>query len=650
MKLSGRFEFTRKEIAAVLGVNVSSVTRRAAAEAWPYAETTVQGGRQRLYPMDRLPEALQLAIVAVQRREQEREAAARAAADTKLQARIKAQWRAYGEAKGWRKEQADARHDALLEVERVRREEGVSLTEARKRVAARARDAGIDGRSVETLKRLAKMVKGIPRQYVVAFLLPDEKGAPPLAYIHPVAWASFYKDWMRPEKPAAEACYRRLERRAQNYQEWLPLPSLDTFMRRIKEIPEAKRRYAREGDRGLAELAPPIVRDYSALAALEIVNADGHLCDLRVKFPDGEIGRPVIVAWQDVHSKKILSWRADRSEHAELARLAFLDMVEKYGIPQVAMMDNGRAFASKSVSGGAPTRYRFKVKPEDPQGILTRLAVETIWTKPANGRAKPIERAWRDFAEEGARGPAARGAYTGNSPTNKPANYGSRVLEWEEFKSLAAYVFAEFNARTDRERATLPHANGRSYDAVFAESYAASAPKRATAEQLALLRLPGVQVKVCRRRGHVRFAGNFYWHEKTADRAGQTVELRFDPDALHDGVHVFEPDGTYVVKAECITPIGYRDQASAREAVRRQKDYEKKQRAAVKADEARFADAPSDLPPIPEPTLPSPAVITMFQPPRKPVAAVEAGTPDDDQGDAERAVFWIEQAKKRNAL
>ncbi|NCT66367.1 MAG: hypothetical protein GXC76_01855 [Rhodanobacteraceae bacterium] len=648
MKLAGRFEFTIHEIATVVGVKKRAAEMRAAREAWPYTETTVQGGRQRLYPMDRLPEAVQLEIVVAQRREHEREAAAKAAADTKLQARIKAQWEeAWRHAKGWRKKEAEARHDALLEVERVRREEGVSLTEARKRVAAQAREAGIKGREVRTLIRVAKLVERIPRPHWLAFLLPEAKEGRPPAEIHPLAWAAFKKDWLRLEEPDAAACYRRVARLAKAHPDWLPLPCIKTFTRLVaRELPASVRVYMREGDEALAQLGPKITRDRSDLAALAIVNADGHTFDVAVRFPDGTIGRPVMVGWQDVYSGKLLSYRIGRSETADLVRLAFCDMVEKYGIPQRAHLDNGRAFASKTNTGGIPTRYRYKVKPEDPQGVLTRLGVDVRWVTPYNGKAKPIERAWRDFATDVAKRSEFAGAYTGNSPTTKPENYGSHAVPLDEFLRVVADGVAEYNARTGRRSEV---ADGRSFDETFAESYARTVVTKASREQLAMLLLASEVVMVNRRDGNMTLAGNRYWDEKVCDFAlGQRVELRFDPAALHAGVHVFSLDGAYIGSAECTAALGWNTTEGMQRARKLQAEWKKRSRALAKVEEARSAHVPSELPLIPEPELPAAAAVALYQPPRKP-APVEADA-QEDEGTAERAVFWIDMAKKRNAL
>ncbi|WP_345779457.1 transposase domain-containing protein [Thermomonas sp. S9] len=58
--------------------------------------------------------------------------------------------------------------------------------------------------------------------------------------------------------------------------------------------------------------------------------------DLRVQLPSGTVGRPVLVAWQDIYSGKILAWRVAETLSSHLVQTTFGDVVERYGIPEHA--------------------------------------------------------------------------------------------------------------------------------------------------------------------------------------------------------------------------------------------------------------------------------------------------------------------------
>lgn len=635
--LAGRFEFTAAEIADVLRVSKSAVRKRAARENWPFTECSVQGGQQRLYAMNGLPDAVALTIARKQRREQEQAVAAAQVADSNLQAKVDAQWRLWERVKGWRKRESERRHDALLAVDCIKRETGVSVSEARRRVATLALESETKGRSVAALERYAKLVAGIPRHYWLAFLLPELKGAPSEVTIHPEAFAAFKGDWLRNEQPDAASCYRRVQRLATVHKEWLPLPSIWTFQRRLHDtVPHTAQVYMRKGAEALRKLGPQIQRDRSELSALEVVNSDGHTVDVMVKYPDGTVGRPTILGWQDVYSSKLLSYRIGKSETGELVRLSFCDMVEKYGIPAHAHLDNGRAYASKSNTGGVPTRYRYKVKETEQLGVITRLDVKVHWTEPYNGKAKPIERCWRDVASDIVKRQEFNGAYLGKSPTDKPANYGKRVVPWEVFVRVFADGVAEYNARQGRQSEV---AGGRSFDEVFAESYAASKIRKATKAQLAMLLLASQVIRINPEGGFVTLAGNRYWDEALCEHAGEHVELRFDADALHDCVHVFALDGTYLCKARCTAAIGWSNTDAMQEARRRERAWNKARKAYAKAERDRGTFKPWDLPVIPDADCPSPAAVAMLHPKRS------AKTPARDEAaraeaEAQSVAYW----------
>src|SRR3546814_140018 len=228
-------------------------------------------------------------------------------------------------------------------------------------------------------------------------------------------------------------------------------------------------------------MLPAQERTVAELHALELVNIDGHKVDVFVKWPDGRIVRPIIIGIQDVYSRKFLSHRVSDTESVIPTRLAMADLFREFGIPKGCVLDNGRAFASKWITGGAKTRFRFKIKGEEPVGVLTGLGVRTHWTIPYRGQSKPIERAWRDFCDTIAKHPAFAGAYTGNKPDAKPENYGSPAVPLDLFRAVFAREIARHNARQGRRPEI---AAGRSLAAAFNASYARAPTGQATPEPL----------------------------------------------------------------------------------------------------------------------------------------------------------------------
>jgi putative transposase len=479
---------------------------------------------------------------------------------------------------------------------------------------------------VSSLYEWEKATAPFDRSDWLPALAPRHMGGGKEAECSAEAWAFIRADFLRPEEPAFAACYRRLAATARG-QGWV-IPSPKTLERRLLALPMGVRMLGRVGTDKLKRMYPAQVRDRSVFHALEAVNADGHRFDVFVRWPDGEIGRPVMLAFQDLYSGKVLSWRVDRSEHKGLVRLAFGDVVERFGIPELCWLDNGRAFASKWLTGRTPNRFRFTVKDDEPAGIMTLLGVSVHWTTPYAGQSKPIERAFKDLAEDVSRHPALAGAYTGNDPLAKPENYGSRAVPIDQFLAVLASGIAEHNARSGRRTAV---ANGRSFDATFTESYERSVIRRAATAQRELFLLAAEGVSVGRVDGVIQLAGNRYWAPELHDFMGKRVTVRFDPDALHDDLRVYRMDGPYLCAAECIEAAGFADATAAREHARRRNSWLKGERMKLDAErKMTIAEVAALLPKVEETPAPPPKLVRLVNGANA-VAAAPAEQPESEQ-------------------
>lgn len=523
------------------------------------------------------------------------------------QAAIEAAWARYEAAPQSIKDAAARRLAALSRVAELEAG-GAARMEARSRVATELREAGVRGGCMASLGRWAQAVAGVERQHWLALLAPAYVGRTATAAIPVDAWDAFKADYLRLEAPTAAACYERLQRRARR--EGWTLPAVSTFRRRLeRELSSQAIVLAREGSRALDPLFPSQERDRSGLHALQAVNADGHRFDVFVRQPDGRIVRPILVGVQDVYSGKLLGWRLGETESADLARLAFRDVIENFGIMEHAWLDNGRGFASKMLTGGAPNRYRFKVKSEEPTGVLVSLGVKIHWTIPCNAQAKPIERAWRDLCDRIARHPACAGAYTGNKPSARPENSGTRAVDWDAFVRLVDDEIAAHNARPGRLSRTC---RGRSFDDVFAESYGCTPVRRATTAQLRLMLLSTDAVRASPQDGSIRLAGNRYWSEDLVAHRGARVLARFDSASLHTAIHVYTQGNAFIATAGCVGMVGFADTQAAREHARAKQQHRRAARLQLAAE--RRMDAASVAALIPTHDAPERPTATVIRP------------------------------------
>ena len=474
---------------------------------------------------------------------------------------------------------------------------GMTLVSA---VAVAAAEAKV---SSSTLRNWLNAVRSHNRADWLAALAPDYKATSQFAECHPEAWAALKSDYLRPGEPKFSACYRRMVAAAAK-QGWTPIPSEMALRRRmVAEVPAAVITLTRQGADKAKAIYPAQRRTRMKLKAMTLVNIDGHRFDVFVRKPtgNGTPFRPTLVAIQDIYSGKFVGWRLDETESRVSARLAIGDMVEKFGIPEHMILDNGRGFASKWITGGAPNRFRFKVRDDEPDGLLTNLGVKIHWATPYHGQAKPIERAFRDFCEDIAKHPFCAGAYTGNNPMNKPEDYGTRAVEWDAFKDFVDGQIAEHNARQGRKTET---AKGRSFDDVFSASLAENDTivRWPTAEQRDLWLLMAEEITAQRGSGEIHLLGNRYWSPAMVEFAGRKVHVRFDPDNLAKDIKVYDRKGRLLTQAQAMGDVDFLDADAAQRHARLRGEFQKTNRklrdmhVALKPDQLGQLYAPNAKP------------------------------------------------------
>lgn len=384
--------------------------------------------------------------------------------------------------------------------------------------------------------------------------------------------------YLREEPATFKECFR-IALKLAKAEGWDTLTERTAWRRIEREVPRVTRVFLREGVAGLMRCYPAQIRDRSGMQALEGVNADCHKIDIFVRWPDGTVDRPQIVAFQDLYSNKMLSWRVDHNPNKVMVMAAFGEMVETYGIPRDCLFDNGHEFANKWLTAGAKTRFRFKVREDDPLGVLPLLGIKMHWATPAHGQAKPIERGFRDFANNIALDPRFAGAFTGKNPMAKPENYGSRAIPLDKFLQVVDEKVAEHNARQGRLTRV---ANGRSFDDAFAESYAVAPIRKATEEQRRLWMFGQHVAKLNRDNGSLKFQDNVYHSDWMSQTPSKDIVARFDPEDLHHGLEIYAKDGEYLGFAECQQAVGFFDIAGARDNARRVSKIKKAEKVLAK--------------------------------------------------------------------
>lgn len=528
------------------------------------------------------------------------------------------------------KTKAEARR-RMTAVDAVRRYEDAGLN----RSAAVGLVAGQHDVSASTLWNWLQLIAGIEWTDWLPHLAPCRKGGGLEAEIDPDLWQILISDYLRFSKPTFSSCYYRLVREHAEPR-GLTVPNERTLRRKLdREVDPRLIVARREGADALRRTIPAQQRSVAQLHALELVNIDGHKWDVFVKFPDGIVRRPVMVALQDVYSRKFLSWRIGETEDRVLTRLAFADLFAKFGIPKGCLLDNGRAFASKWITGGAKSRFRFKIRDDEPLGLLTQLGIATHWALPFRGQSKPIERCFKDFCDAIAKHPAFEGAYTGNNPMAKPENYGERAVDWDVFVRVVAAGIAAHNAKPKRR--TEMGRQLYSFDQVFEASYAAAPIGKATDEHLRLALLTADDRSTDRNSGVIELAGNRYWTPELSQIAGSRVTVRFDPDDLTKPIHVYSRDGRFLVTAPLFEATGFLDMAAAKSRARQEADVRKTAKRLAEMERLLDADQLAAMMPdhIDENETPAPTVIRPVRSRGQTAAALKPTRQEAEQAPAQ---------------
>lgn len=532
---------------------------------------------------------------------------------------------------------------------------GMGVVEAIEKVAA---DNEV---SKGSLKRWYYKVRNFERSDWLPILLGNYSTSKSRqADISEQAWEAFKADYLRLERPQMGTCYERLKAMAAEHN-WT-IPSLSSIKRKLeREVPKPQRVMLRQGERALADMYPALVRSVETLEAMEWINGDGYQHNAFVRWHNGEIVRPKTWLWQDIRTRKILAYRTDLSENSDTIRLALMDLVSRYGIPRKLTIDNTRAAANKWMTGGVKNRYRFKVKEDDPMGIIPLLGIELFWTSVqfgmGHGQAKPIERAFSHggLGETIDKHPLLAGHHAGANVLDKPDNYhgGKDGASYEDFITALEQGIELWNNRVKRDTEICQGVY--SFSQVFERDYALATVRRATTEQMRLLMLMSEAVTLKSNGTFELSCGGKVFGQKNryeaVDLIGSNhkkVVVKFDPDKLHDTVWVYSLDGRFLAEADCTEKVAFGDKATGREHDKARKQYVKSEKAMAKAQQAMGVKELAELmPEVEEEAVSTPSIteimVTQGNTVRKQTVEADADSENEFDNDFMRAMALLKQ-------
>ena len=476
-----------------------------------------------------------------------------------------------------------------------------------------------------TLWRARSRIEGQPIELWAALLLPRYKGRAAEAELTPAAW-----DWIKSyylNTSETPACVVIKEAKKEGRTRGWIFPSDKTITRRINALPATQYLLGRKGIEAFDASYPAAERDYLSYALHDTWVSDGRNFDVFCMWPDGTIARPFIVAWVDMRTRKILGVRGGIHPNSALTLAAFRSALENTQIkPLRVLLDNGREYAAKSVTGGQKTRYRFQIKEDDPIGALTRMGVIVDWSRPYRGQEKPIESFWKWVAYQFDKLPMFQGAYCGKDTASKPSDFDAKknAIPIEIFSAKLAEILEGFN----RDHKHRGHGmNGKTPQQIYGELMEAETLKewpRPSAEDMRLLKLEQRVLTLNNKDASIRFKLPGYgvvcfWSDSLADlpmKARKKKYNVFHNSALPDSPVLVYDGLRFICEASYHGLIGDK-QAAAQHCIN--KAAFKKPRAAAFKDIKKAA--PVCLPAPAAPVFAVPVVI------EKPAALVAIPAP-----------------------
>lgn len=370
-------------------------------------------------------------------------------------------------------------------------------------------------------------------------------------------WSVFISWWLDENRPSVAFCREMVIAYFEEERPDIEIPSVSTFYRGIKQIPEGVIRYFRYGDKAFKDSCLFYLKRNYNFASNEYWTSDYHTLDMMVKDDDtGMIFRPHLVMWTDIRSRKVLSMRLAKTSNSDGVILTFRDAVREWGIPVNAYLDNGREFLVHDFGG----RGRRKTSKAADYGIpmLERLGVKMVNATVRNGRAKIIERQFKTMTDQFSK---MFITYCGNRPENRPERHNS-VLKNEKNipllseieKDLRNYIEGYYNNKTSKAEGLNGISPNECYDKHLIKK------KTASSDQLDLLLLRSSRLKKFDRGGiYLDNKGTkvYFYNADMADKLiGNRFYIRYDSDKL-DTVRLYDEEDRFVCTAERAVMGGY---------------------------------------------------------------------------------------------
>ena len=365
----------------------------------------------------------------------------------------------------------------------------------------------------------------------------------------PEFWSWWRRAFLSRQQLSIEEARRLAILKAREANPFAVIPSYDQVKYQVRKLDPVMVAMARYGEEYVKNnMLGYANRDWSEIRVNEIWFSDHRMFDCWVKAwseekQQWEAVRPWLCGFLDGKSWYMVSWQITTdSPNNETIRNGLGWGINQHGRPANLYIDNGKDFKKQGFS--EPVTFG-----DHEHSILKNLGINVIHSLPYNGRAKTIERGFRNHAESFDKMFAA---YLGNKPADRPdtAHYFQKNPEQlptlEEFTLMFAKFLDELHNRVNTGKIV---GNRTPKDAFYNGRRLELAPMNEV-ELYASFLLPLPRLYKVRRGPSVNVDKTMYYGECLYQYFGQKLLVKTDR-LRPDHVYVFEPNGKPI--GECRT-------------------------------------------------------------------------------------------------
>lgn len=232
--------------------------------------------------------------------------------------------------------------------------------------------------------------------------------------------------------------------------------------------------------------------------------------------------------WRDFLTCKWLGWSIHIEDpNSDHIYESFFNAVEKYGLPEEIIIDNGKDYRCKDFAGGRKRFAKVQIDEIRARSLMENLGIEVHFALPYNAQTKPIERDFKIQKEWFDKGlPGYRGGNVIEKPETLAADIKAhRMLDYDEFAELLEYFITEILDKYESQGKNLL---GKSRYQFWAENF--TGLRRISRDAMKLFAMRASGDLTIRRNGLTvdQRYNLYYWAEWMTPLKGKKAYMRRD--------------------------------------------------------------------------------------------------------------------------